>query len=78
MFSTAAFRPSASLMGDLFSTLNETLTASSPAGVTWVVALEPLAAAMLPASKTKRKNVLGLNPNENGFGKLRIMHPSFS
>ena len=73
MFATATFKPSAQLMEDIFDTLNATLSAFSPAGgITWVVALEPLAAAMLSGSGSAPKDVLGVGRKDNGFSTLDI------
>ncbi|KAF7544934.1 hypothetical protein G7046_g9676 [Stylonectria norvegica] len=77
MFTTATFKPSAQLMQDIFDILNTTLHASGAAsGVTWVVALEPLAAAMLSNSGSEPRDVLGLGPDDNGF--IMLLSASWS
>jgi hypothetical protein len=71
LFLTGTYRPSADLMMDMIDILNSTVYAYNPAGgIVWDIAFEPLAANLLTGSE-QGKNLFGLKPQDNGFGKSK-------
>jgi hypothetical protein len=59
IMATATFKPSAELKS--FNPVG---------GISWLIAFEPLAAAMVPQSRSNQGDVLGLGPEDKGFSKF--------
>lgn len=75
---TATFKPSLDLMLEFFDLANTYFNSFNPdGGITWLLTFEPLAAAMVPSSRSNQKDVLGLGPEDNGFSTF-IDHQSLN
>ncbi|KFX86128.1 hypothetical protein V490_09212, partial [Pseudogymnoascus sp. VKM F-3557] len=68
IMATATFKPSLALMNEFFELADAYFKSFNlTGGITWLLTFEPLVAAMVPSSKGKQEDVLGLGPEDKGF-----------